>query len=638
VHTAYEDPTGTLWLGTDRGLERVSGTTITRFTAQDGMPETEVDIILPGPDGSVWIGGRAGLARWREGKFTLVTTADGLSLPHVEGLAVDGDDVWVGTYEGGLDLVRGGKVGRVTTKEGLYNDVVYAIVDDGEGDLWMTCNRGIFHARKSELAEVAMGTRAHVTCTSLTVSDGMKSSECNGGRPAGTRARDGRLWFASTIGAVRVDPKHMRKNTIAPPVRIEDVRVDRAPIRGSDRAPTFAAGSQDFEFDYTALSFTAPERVRFAYQLEGFDKAWVDAGARRVAYYTNLAPGRYRFRVKAANDDGVWNEEGAELPFTLRPHFYQTYLFFGLCALGLVFAGAGSVRWRLLALRARAAKLERKVEQRTAELAKANRDLEGAFKSLAEKDALLHEDLLEAQAFQQRILPKLPSGGAVRFRALYRPADLVGGDIYDIWEVAPGHYRVFVADTTGHGVQASLRTMVLKTEYDRAKVLPGGPARVLADLNRKIATVYPDLEMRCSACCFDVVADGEGGAEVVSSNAAHPPLLRVGRGKVDEIYNVGTFLGVSEEATFQETTTHLAPGERLLAYTDGLCEQEDDTGKAFGLERVSELLVTYALDAEGIVQLLNTEITAFSRGRPLADDLLLVCIECAGDRRSKVDL
>jgi ligand-binding sensor domain-containing protein/serine phosphatase RsbU (regulator of sigma subunit) len=638
IHTMYEEPSGTLWLGTDRGLERVAGTTITRFTAKDGMPAAEVDTIVPAPDGSLWIGGRAGLTHWKDDAFTPIAAAAGAPVEHVETILVDGDDVWVGTYQGGLNLVRDGKVGRVTTNEGLFNDVVFAIVDDGDGNLWMTCNRGIFHARKSELAEVAMGQRARVTCTSLTTSDGMKSSECNGGRPAGIRARDGLLWFSSTIGAVRVDPAHMRKNTIAPPVRIEQVLVDRAPVRGSDRAPTFAAGSRDFEFDYTALSFTAPERVRFAYQLEGFDKAWVDAGARRVAYYTNLAPGRYRFRVKAANDDGVWNEEGAELPFTLRPHFYQTYLFFGLCALGLVLAGAGSVRWRLLALRARAVELERKVDQRTAELARANRDLEGAFKSLAEKDALLHEDLLEAQAFQQRILPKLPSGGAVRFRALYRPADLVGGDIYDICEVAPGHYRVFVADTTGHGVQASLRTMVLKTEYDRAKVLTGGPARVLTELNRKVAAVYPDLEMRCSACCFDVIADGEGGAQVLSSNAAHPPLLRVGRGKVDEIYNAGTFLGVSEDAAFQETTTRLAPGERLLAYTDGLCEQEDETGKAFGLERVSELLATYALDAEGIVQLLNTEITAFSRGRPLADDLLLVCIECAGDRRSKVDL
>ena len=638
VDVVYEDASHALWVGTQEGVERIDGGTTRRFGPKDGLAEGEVDAIEPAPDGSLWMGGRAGIFHWKGGTFTQLPTDEAFGGSPVETLRADGDDLWVGTSGGGLGLFRGGKLGVVTSKQGLFNDTVYAVVDDRRGSLWMTSNRGIFHASKSALIEVATGTRASVESFALTTSDGMKSSECNDGRPAGIRAHDGALWFPTTTGAVRVDPGHLKTNTVVPPVRVEEVLVDRAPIDVAAPKHTLAAGSKDFEFSYTALSFTAPERVRFKYQLEGFDRDWVDAGSRRVAYYTNLSPGAYRFRVKAANDDGLWNEEGDAVRFVLSPSFHQTIPFYLLCAFGLMFIGAGSVRWRIVALRAQAVELERKIDERTRELAKANTDLAGAFRSLADKDARLHEDLLEAQAFQQRMLPKLPSGGPVRFRALYRPADLVGGDIYDICQIGERHYRVFIADTTGHGVQASLRTMVLKAEYDRVKLAPEGPAHVLAELNRKIVSVYPDLELRCSACCFDVIADDDGSARIIYANAAHPPLLRISRGKVDEIFARGTFLGIVIDAPFTQIEAQMAPGDRLLAYTDGLYEQEDAAGKPFGMERITALLADYALDAEGIVQVLDTEVTTFSAGRPLADDMLLVCIECAGDRRSKVDL
>jgi sigma-B regulation protein RsbU (phosphoserine phosphatase) len=220
---------------------------------------------------------------------------------------------------------------------------------------------------------------------------------------------------------------------------------------------------------------------------------------------------------------------------------------------------------------------------------------------------------------------------------VYRPADLVGGDVYDVWELAEGHFRVFLADTTGHGVQASLRTMVLKTEYDRIKQSPEGPGWVLGELNKKLATVYPDLAMRCSACCFDVIADDEGAA-LRYANAAHPPLLRVSDGAVDEIYTSATFLGVMAEATFPEKEERLAPTDRLLAYTDGICEQEDGEGRAFGVERMEELLANRLRSAEEIVRDLDDALTKFVDGRALDDDVVLLCVECAGERRSMVSV
>ncbi len=194
---------------------------------------------------------------------------------------------------------------------------------------------------------------------------------------------------------MRVDPAHMARNVVPPAVRIEEMRVNQAPV-DLRALPSLAPASRDFEIRYTALTFTAPGRVRFKYRLEGFDKAWVDAGSRRVAYFTNLAPGSYRFRVKAANDDGVWNEEGAAVAFVLEPRFVQTGWFYGLCALGLVLTGAGSVRWRLRALRARTTELEGKVRERTAELDRRVAEL-----------ARTNEDLLASHQRADRIFSAL---------------------------------------------------------------------------------------------------------------------------------------------------------------------------------------------------------------------------------------
>jgi ligand-binding sensor domain-containing protein/serine phosphatase RsbU (regulator of sigma subunit) len=641
ARAVFHDSHGVTWIGLNDGVARVVGDDVKFLGVAEGVPHGPTNSITEGPDGRVWVAHDRGVLEWKGSGFVLHDPRDEGSTVGIMAIAFDGEDIWAGTFGGGVELLHDGDlVGRVTSKEGLFNDVAYAVADDGRGELWMTCNKGIFHAKKSDLVAVATGQRRELTSAPLGTADGMRSSECNSGSPGAIRARDGRLWFPTAAGAVRVDPAHMRRNDVVPPVRIEEVQVDRAPIDGlrSTEAATakteLPAGSKDFAFRYTALSFTAPERVRFKYMLEGFDRDWVDAGPRRVAYYTNLSPGKYRFRVVAANDDGVWNAKGAETSFVLLPRFYQTIPFYLACALGLMLVGAGSVRLRVVQLRHRAEMLERKVDERTVQLAKANDDLQGAFKALAEKDARLHEDLLQAQAFQQRILPRLPASGPLRIRALYKPADLVGGDIYDVWQMPDGRTRVFMADTTGHGVQASLRTMVLKTEWERLKGTDHGPGQVLSELNEKISTVYPGLEMRCSALCFDVVPLAGGGASVRYANAAHPPLLRASGGKVEEIYASGTFLGMIGGVTFRETSVRLDEGDLLLAYTDGICEQEDAAGQAFGIERMQEILSAEP-HADGALATLDRAMAAFAGGRALDDDVALVCIECAAQRMSR---
>jgi signal transduction histidine kinase/DNA-binding response OmpR family regulator len=178
---------------------------------------------------------------------------------------------------------------------------------------------------------------------------------------------DGRLWFATIKGLVTVDPNKLTTNAQPPPVIIEQLRSDNQLIRMKQNI-AIPPGPETFEFHYTALSFLDPAKVKFKYKLEGVDKEWVDAGTRRVAYYTNLAPGAYNFRVIACNNDGVWNETGASFSFSLAPYFYQNYWFYFLCICLAIIVATTLLRLRLKALKARERELVKLVDERTSAL------------------------------------------------------------------------------------------------------------------------------------------------------------------------------------------------------------------------------------------------------------------------------
>jgi signal transduction histidine kinase len=217
----------------------------------------------------------------------------------------------------------------------------------------MSCNKGIFRVGKTELEEFAGGRARSFSPVVYGTADGMLTRECSsGGHPSGWRGADGRLWFSTIKGVAVIDPSGVRSNAQPPPAVIEQVRVDGELVSASHKA-SLAPGKARFDFQYAGLSFVAPEKVRYKYRLVGFDKDWVEGGARRVAYYTNLGPGDYRFEVMARNNDGVWSRVPAAFEFTLRPHFYRTLWFYALCALGLALLAAQVYLLRVRQMKAR---------------------------------------------------------------------------------------------------------------------------------------------------------------------------------------------------------------------------------------------------------------------------------------------
>ena len=354
VRAIVETPSG-LWVSSSAGMAVVRDGKVRRVKELD---DRQMRPLLALPDGSL-LAGTDGAGLWRVSgdgaQVTLVAKAGrGLENDRVFSLTPDsrGGGVWIGTSGGGLarlDLASG-SVRSLTKHDGLYDDVVFQVVDDGT-DLWLTSNRGLYRVPRERVLAAIGGKTADLSGTVYGITDGMPSTECVGASPGAVRARNGHIWVATARGVAVIDPASGIRNTVAPPVHVEEVLIDgNAAPPGKLRIP---AGAQRVEIRYTALSLRAPERVTFRYLLEGYDRDWVDAGNSRTAHYTKLAPGDYTFRVTARNEDGVASAGEARLDFTVDPRWFETWWARVLALLLIAAAIWGALRLRLAALRAR---------------------------------------------------------------------------------------------------------------------------------------------------------------------------------------------------------------------------------------------------------------------------------------------
>ncbi len=360
---------GSLWVGSNSGVTQIKNGRFTVWDTSKGLSNNKVYCLVEAPDGALWMGTNAGLSWWKNGHFRVYTTKEGLSNSTILALHLDREGtLWIGTDGGGLNRFRDGKFSAIRTPDGLGDDLSYAILEDDRNQLWFSCNRGVFRVSKQELNDVAEGRIASVHSYQYGTADGMLSGECNGSlQPSAWKTHDGKLIFATVRGAVILDPFSTATSRVIPPVIIESIRHDHS-LHSVVSSLDLPPGRGDLEILYTALSFIDSENIQFKYQLEGHDPNWIDAGLRRTAFYTNLSPGDYQFRVKARNHDGIWNEQGAILRLRLRPHFYQTSWFFLIGGGSLFLIGTTSYKWRIRGIKRRALELQKKVDERTAEL------------------------------------------------------------------------------------------------------------------------------------------------------------------------------------------------------------------------------------------------------------------------------
>jgi ligand-binding sensor domain-containing protein/signal transduction histidine kinase len=386
------DRDGSLWIGTPDGLSHLRGEKIESFTSADGLPDDLIRSLFIDEDETLWVGTRRGLAHRQNGRFTVLSSANGLKSNLIGAmLRSSSNDLWIGTLDG-LVRIRDGTPATFTKAQGLSGDVITslfedanhilwvgtkdgglsrsstsgfspinapdlptgidAIVEDARGYLWLTSSRGIVRVLAADLLACGAESACAPRITAYGSSDGLPTQEISSsGHPGAWKMADGQLWFATRKGVAIVNPLDLRENHTPPPVVIERFTVDDKEDHSLGSEAVIPPGHSRYAFEYAGLSFCAPSKVHYRYILEGFDKQWTQAGSRRNAYYTNLPPRHYRFRVQASNEDGIWNDQEAEFSFVIRPPFYRTLWFLVLATLLLIILIFAAYRIRVRVIR-----------------------------------------------------------------------------------------------------------------------------------------------------------------------------------------------------------------------------------------------------------------------------------------------
>jgi signal transduction histidine kinase/ligand-binding sensor domain-containing protein len=396
-----------VWVGTPDGLNQIAGKRVIQYTSSNGLPDDFVRSILVDSRGTVWAGTRRGLARIEGNKITSLTHADGLGSDSIGPLlestvkvstrtrtALPSADLWVGT-SAGISHIQGTHIQNFSPYQDADRDVVSAIAQENDGTLWVGLHgeglsrfangqftpirsstlpseitslsvdhegylwlrgvRGVYRVALAALHRCAdQTTKCSLPMADYGVADGMPSDAAPAqGMTSVWQAGNGTLWFATPKGIAVTDPAHLPINSTPPPVVIERFVVDDSDVPPGVGDAQIGTGHNRCTFEYAALSYTLPSKNRYRYMLEGFDHDWVNAGTVRTASYTSLPPREYRFRVQAQNNDGVWNETGAELKFHILPPLYKRWWFYILVLLTIAALAAAIFQLRLRAVRRR---------------------------------------------------------------------------------------------------------------------------------------------------------------------------------------------------------------------------------------------------------------------------------------------
>ena len=407
IRAMARDTNGDIWVGSSKGiLLRVHGDAITDETTNMSRTYTSIRTLQTTADGSLWIGYAGwGLARYKDGHFI-----------------------------------------RMGAAQGLDDEYISQIVADGHGWLWLGGDRGIFKIREQEVDRLAAGQTAKVRSIRYGRDEGLPSLQANYGiSPGAMRTRDGQLWIPMRPNLVVINPENLHDNLEPPTVLLKRVELDDKtvaqyggpiPVQPAidlekpEASLTFPPGHRRLEFEFAALSFGAPENVHFQYQLEGFDYGWIEAGMQRTVGYSRLAAGNYRFRVRACNGDGVWNENGVALPFVVTPFFWQTWWFqlASIPAVGLI--AILIVRYiitRRLHLRLRALEQESALAKERARIA---RDIHDDVGGSLTQIKLLFE-LAQMRRQQPDKIDALGEEGLVATRRIIKSLDEI------VWAVNP---------------------------------------------------------------------------------------------------------------------------------------------------------------------------------------------------------
>jgi signal transduction histidine kinase/ligand-binding sensor domain-containing protein len=377
AYALYADGPGNLWISDrKRGLLHLfAGKVVEQLPWASLGKKDAATALLPDPvQGGLWMAFyEGGVAYFKDGQVrTSYGVAEGLGEGHVANLQLDGDGTLWAATEGGLSRIKNGRGTTLSSRNGLPCDTVMWVMEDDAHSFWLYMPCGLVHIARPELDAWIADPKRKVEVKVFDSYDGVRTMAGSAGySPRIAKATDGKLWFISGDGASVIDPRELHFNKPPPPVHVEQIKSDGT-IREAVAGMRLPALSRDVEIDYIALSLVVPEKNRFRVKLEGWDRDWKDAGNERKAFYGNLPPRNYRFRVVASNNSGVWNEAGDSFEFSIDPAYYQTRWFQALCAAAFLAVLWGLYRYRLHQV---AREFNMRLDERVGERTRLARDL-----------------------------------------------------------------------------------------------------------------------------------------------------------------------------------------------------------------------------------------------------------------------
>lgn len=346
VSGIVRDHAGALWI-LRRKIQRYQNGAWTPGGGLQALRDLSAISLFCDQRGRMWFGSTVNqLAVLENSRLKILSTDDGLHLGAITIITEHNGELWIGG-ENGVAMYDGTRFLHLAGKGGQTFAGASGLLFDARGTLWINGLDGITGITAADIALARRDSQYRMPFVRYDFLDGLRGTPAQFGQlPTAVMGTDGRMWFSTSFGVYQFDPDSLPRNGLRPTVVVRKLHAGGETF-DTTAAPVLPAGTRSIQIDYTALSLTMAERVQFKYRLEGVDEGWQEPGTRRSAFYTALAPGQYRFRVIASNNDGLWNEDGATLEFSITPAFYQTLVFKLLCLVGALATAYLLYRWRL---------------------------------------------------------------------------------------------------------------------------------------------------------------------------------------------------------------------------------------------------------------------------------------------------
>ena len=618
IYTVAEDKEGNIWFGSKEGATRFNPLTkeFRNYTVTDGLGGNHIYRIFKDSKGVLWLGALGGkLCAYDGSSFKTYDESNGLTHRFI--LCINEDkkgNLWFGCYGGGLYRFDGKTFINYSIKEGLTSDSPFSIVPDNEGNIWIGNNKGIDRFDIKQNIFIHYGKN-----------EGFPGVECNPN--SACMDKYGNIWFGTIMGAVKFNPNEDLPNKTAPLTRISGLKIHlKDTLFPSDAE--FKYNQNNITFKFIGVSLTNPKKVKYEYSLEGFDHGWIPADYLvQDAVYTNLPPGEYTFKVRACNNDGVWSEP-TTYKFTVKPPFWQTALFYVSTFIFIVFAVYVYDKLRTRNLKMAKAALEKKVQERTIELAIKNEEL-------AEKNKDITDSIRYAKRIQDASLPSsyLFKNSIQHSFIFFKPKDIVSGDFFWVKQKEGSIYFAAI-DCTGHGVPGAILSIVanniLNKSFDDAA--DGSPAAILNHL-----TILASTALQSSGDAYQL-RDGmdialcriNSKTKQVEFAGAYNSLYLIRQNKLIEY--TADHLSIGNIENSKPYVNHAFPYEsndQLYLFTDGFADQfGGEKGKKYKYSHFQEFLVkhnTLSLDDQKIA--LEKEFNAWKGKLEQIDDVLIIGVK-----------